>query len=401
MVNVSTFFSFAWVLNLNMALTYVVPESPYILRYLAFALATKAKQSVFDYKFFPKKTYSGCGEEYLIRQIEEQVGDVGVRYKGEEKKLKKLLAESDTQSFIVLKDGKIVYDFFSGGCGYSTPMLTYSVTKSLFASYLSILADNGVIKLDEKLMSYHSRLPKFVGERTIRSLMNMESGIRYSQGKSPFTDMVKFWFSPNIRHQLKNIHPQGNEERLFLYNDIHLHLLSRVVDSRISDVAVDFCHNFWSLLKPAYNAYFCLDSSRTSNMKVDGGFVATPYDLAQFGLLYADNGMLHGNQILNEDWCKELKSDKGARTDIEYWKHYREMNHRWFPVLSEQRTYYKNLWWGLRQEGESPNDIYAMGILGQFVYISTKHNVVIVRQGNSWGIEGWWPYIFEELAGKL
>jgi hypothetical protein len=42
-----------------------------------------------------------------------------------------------------------------------------------------------------------------------------------------------------------------------------------------------------------------------------------------------------------------------------------------------------------------------MGILGQFVYVSSKNNVVIVRQGNSWGIEGWWPSIFEKLAEKV
>ena len=236
--------------------------------------------------------------------------------------------------------------------------------------------------------------------RTVQSLMNMESGIRYSHGKSPFDDMARFWLSPDIRKELKSVKPCSYGDGYFFYNDIHLHLLNRIIDSRISDLSVDINHNLWQYLKPTANALFCMDSLSKGFLKMDGGMVIAPYDLAKFGLLYANDGVIHGNQVLDGAWCANLKNSKGVRTDSEYWDLYRRMNHSWYPILREGRTYYKNFWWGFTQ-ADGPNDIYAMGILGQFVYVSTRNNVVIVRQGNSWGVKGWWPYIFEELAAKV
>lgn len=377
-----------------------VPESPYLLRYLAFALATKAKQSVFDYRHFPFKVFKSEGAVALEKTLDPHIGLTKINRNSITQSLDDLVRSSDTLSFLVLKDGKVAYEYFADGVSGRTPMLTYSITKSVFASYLSLLDANGIISLSDSLSKYHSQLPDFIGGRTIQSLMNMESGICYSHGKSPFGDMAKFWLSPDIRKELKSAKPSSYGDGYFFYNDIHLHLLNRIIDSRISDLSVDINHNLWQHLKPTANALFCMDSLENGFLKMDGGMVVAPYDLAKLGLLYANDGVIHGNQILDSAWSANLKSTKGVRTDSEYWDLYRKMNHSWYPILREGRTYYKNFWWGLTQD-DGPNDIYAMGILGQFVYVSTRNNVVIVRQGNSWGIKGWWPYIFEELASKV
>lgn len=377
-----------------------VPNSPYILRYLAFAYATKVRQSVFDYRYFPLKVFKGSCHSGLDYALNPSVGAITIAQNGLDMPVDELVRSADTLSFLVIKDGKIAYEYFADGITGRTPMLSYSITKSVFGSYLSQLADNGIISFSDKLEKYHSHLPEFVANRTFQSLMNMESGIRYSHGKSPFSDMAKFWLSPNIRKNLKKIKPQGEIGSHFYYNDIHLHLLDRVVDNLISDLAIDINHNFWQLLKPTSNALFCMDSLQSRHLKMDGGMAIAPHDLAKFGLLYANDGVVDGSEVLSNEWCTNLKTDEGVRSDLDFWDLYRKMGHSWYPIFKEGRTYYKNFWWGLKQN-QGPNDIYAMGILGQFVYVSTKNNVVIVRQGNSWGIKGWWPYIFEELASKV
>lgn len=387
--------------HLPMNLVSSVPESPYILRYLAYAIATKAKQSVFDFQYFPFRVLKRDSEEAeLERNLISSTGSLPVSQSSTNQTVDNLVRTSDTLSFLVLKDGKLVYEYYADGINGKTPMLCYSITKSLFSSYLSLLAANGVISFDDLLGQYHCQLPDFVANRTFQSLMNMESGIRYTHGKGPFTDMVKFWLSTDIRRSLKEISPSVDGSGFFYYNDIHLHLLNRMVDSRISDLFVDINHNFWQRLKPTSNALFCIDSHQKKYLKMDGGMVVAPYDLAKFGLLYADNGLIYNSQVLSEDWCRSLKTSDGVRTDSDFWDLYRQMNHSWYPILKQGRTYYKNFWWGLKQDN-APNDIYAMGILGQFVYVSTKNNVVIVRQGNSWGVNGWWPYMLEEIASKI
>lgn len=105
-------------------------------------------------------------------------------------------------------------------------------------------------------------------------------------------------------------------------------------------------------------------------------------------------------KVIPSKWCKAIKSSDGVRLDLPYWRRYKEMKHWWYPALSKGNTYYKFLWWG-REQNRTYNDIYAMGVMGQFVYVSTENDVVIVRQGTKWGIDGWWPEIFEDLANRI
>lgn len=378
----------------------LVPEAPYLIRYLAYAIATKARQSVFDFRYFPFKVIRGENEDELEYQLNPSIGKMMISHDGLNQSVDELMKSSNTLSFIVLKDGKVAYEYNAGGITGHVPMLTHSITQSIFASYLSILEKDGVISFSDKMSDYYPCLPPFVGKRTFQSLMNMESGIRFDRGNGPFRDKVKFWLTPDIGKCLNRIRPSSEGTGFFYHNDIHLHLLSVMVDCRISDLSVDINHHLWQYLKPTSDAIFCMDSMREKNLKMDGGMAISSHDLAKFGLLYANGGSIYGNQILSEEWCNNIKSSEGARTDLEYWSLYKQMKHEWYSVLQQGRTYYKNFWWGIKQDSE-PNDIYAMGPLGQFVYISTQKNVVIIRQANKWGTKSWWPYILEELAWKL
>lgn len=376
-----------------------VPESSLIFRYLAYALATRAKQSVYDYRYFSNFKLRGTKCDTLPKNLAD-IGNVEFKVNSKIHTVDSLVEGTDTLSLLVVKDGHVVYQHFSNGVNESTPLLAYSVTKSFFSSYLAKLEQFGLFSFSDELRIHLPNLPEFIGKRSLQSLMNMESGIRYTHGKGPTTDMVRFWFSPNIRKELLSLYPGAEAESYFLYNDIHLHLLYRLLDHKIFDIASDFYHNLWRSFEMTYNGHFLQDSCKTRWLKMDGGLSLTAYDMAKFGQIYLNNGALNGEQVLPESWCQNIKRSTGVRRDLDFWDLYRKMDHRWYPIFKQGRTYYKNFWWGTEQDGAF-NDIYAMGILGQFVYVSTRNNVVIVRQGNSWGIDGWWPSIFEKLADKV
>jgi CubicO group peptidase (beta-lactamase class C family) len=59
------------------------------------------------------------------------------------------------------------------------------------------------------------------------------------------------------------------------------------------------------------------------------------------------------------------------------------------------------MWYGKRRAG-GPNDFYAEGDHGQFIYVAPAQDVVIVRNGTGFGIPGnEWVEAFWELAGDL
>lgn len=378
-----------------------VPECPYLLRYAAFALRTFATQSAFDHRYFPTTKFSAVGSQSLPIGNEVFSDDIVVNFGGGNMTLSELLSSSDTLSFLVIKDGKIGYERYFGGVDSRTPILTYSVTKSFVASLFAVACSEGLIaSLNDPIGKYLPELPSFVHERTIQSLMSMETGIRYTTGKSPNTDMVKMWFYSDIRKLVRRMQPASVPSGMFLYNDMHLHLLMYLLERLVGDVSAYFNEKLWQPMQPENSAEWMMDGTRSGFLKADGGLVMTARDLARFGMLYMNGGLVDGRQVLPAGWCNRVGQLENSRTDKEYFDLYRQMAHPWYnQCFKQERTFYRNFWWNIDQ-GKPRNDFFAMGILGQFVYVSPSSNTVIVRQGNRWGINAWWPSILEQLAAK-
>ncbi|HUX55309.1 MAG TPA: serine hydrolase [Williamwhitmania sp.] len=378
-----------------------VPERPYLLRYAAFALQTFATQSAFDHRYFPTTKFSSVESQSLPIGNEVFSDDIVVNFGGVNMPLNELLTSSGTLSFLVIKDGNIDYERYFGGVDSRTPILTYSVTKSFVASLLAIACSEGLItSLDDPIGKYLPELPRFVHERTIKSLMSMETGIRYTTGKSPNTDMVKMWFYSDIRKLVRRMQPASVPSGMFLYNDMHLHLLMYLLERLVGDVSAYFNEKLWRPLQPENSAEWMMDGTRSGFLKADGGLVLTARDLARFGMLYLNGGLVDGHQVLPNEWCNRVGQLERSRTDKEYFDLYRQMEHPWYnQCFKQERTFYRNFWWNIDQ-GKPRNDFFAMGILGQFVYVSPSTNTVIVRQGNRWGINAWWPSILEQLASN-
>ena len=377
-----------------------VPEYPYLLRYLTFGAITKGKQSAFDHKYFSKKQFPASGCRSFQEQIDESIGTFHVKQGTIDCSLDLLLEQSDTLTFLVVKDGVVRYERNFGKATTSTPLLNFSITKTMVASIVAIAINEGLIKsINDPIGHYLHDVPDFVKHRTIQSLMNMETGIRYTTHRKPSSDMVRMWFHRDIRSLLKDLKPVEQCNR-FLYNDLHLHLLVYMLEHVVGDVQSYFYSKLWKPLNPQSEAFWGLDSTASGFLKGDGGFVASARDLARFGMLYLNNGVADNQQILPFEWCNDMGKKSNSRMDKEYFDLYRQKGHAWYAQCFQyERTWYRNFWWHISQ-GKERNDFFAMGILGQFVYVSPSTNTVIVRQGNAWGINGWWPAILEQIANR-
>ena len=96
---------------------------------------------------------------------------------------------------------------------------------------------------------------------------------------------------------------------------------------------------------------------------------ATARDFARFGLLYYNNGIWNGEQVLPENWVKESTQ----------------------PSIADQQKRYGYQFWlnGYREPGKStlifpdvpPDMYYANGYGGQSIYIIPSEKLVVVRLG--------------------
>ena len=105
-----------------------------------------------------------------------------VNYGGTEISLEKFIDDTETNAFLVIKDGKLVFEKYYNGKSKDTLLPTYSVAKTLTSIMIGQLITAGKLKESDTFVSI---LPEYKAGTdfdlvTIRDLLDMNSGIGVS-----------------------------------------------------------------------------------------------------------------------------------------------------------------------------------------------------------------------------
>ena len=113
-----------------------------------------------------------------------------------------------------------------------------------------------------------------------------------------------------------------------------------------------------------------LSVDRFGDFVLSSQVYANARDLARFGLLYLQNGLWNGEQLLSEDWIEFVRTPA--------------------PATASRGNFYGGHWWLVPDDrNDVPKDAYATaGNRGQYVIVVPSHNLVIVRRGLDHGRQG-------------
>jgi len=128
------------------------------------------------------------------------------------------------------------------------------------------------------------------------------------------------------------------------------------------------------------------------------GFELTPIllnaraiDLAKFGRLYLNAGNWDGKQIVPRQWV--VDSTTPDPNDHRPWGTFA----RW----QDKGGYYKYFWWGISQT-DGDYSYMGIGTYGQFIFVSPKTKIVIVRTADDDGIDPRnWREVFQYIAEQI
>jgi CubicO group peptidase (beta-lactamase class C family) len=286
--------------------------------------------------------------------------------------------EQVTLSLLVVHRGDIILERYDNGTDMWTRTRTWSTAKSIAATLIGMLVDDGRLGLDDPLpFEWEPQLPDPETdprrEITLRHVLNMSSGLypvdsfgreyvtgsglAYWAGYSSIRGMRDrglvrepgtFWDYENYDtllavYAMKQV--LGNEKT---YQEFPRRALLDKLGMRNTLVSADRFHDF------------IMSSQIYTNAR----------DLARFGLLYAQNGMWQGERLLSEDWIEFVRTPA--------------------PATAERGNMYGGQWW-LVPDGRTdvPKDAYSTsGNRGQYVIVVPSHDLVIVRRGLDWGRQG-------------
>jgi len=284
--------------------------------------------------------------------------DIGqVTWNGKKQDFETFLKETNTNAFLIIRNGKITYEQYWNGKTQSTVLPSYSVAKTMTSLLIGQLIDEGKIKESDTFVSI---LPKFKANSsfdkvTIRDLLDMNSGIgvsdNYPTGPTGWgvaiaqmyatTDMN--WF---LMHNRKMKEEPGTFPEYRSVNTQMLGMIIQKVTGR--SLAEEFTDRVWQKVGADYDATWNVDSA-AGHEKAFCCFNATARDYARVG-----QALMSGEpKIASTAWKARLSLPV---VTLDYgWGYGAQM---WHPY---------------------PGVNLMLGLHGQYIYQDALHDTVIVK----------------------
>jgi CubicO group peptidase (beta-lactamase class C family) len=386
----------AGLLLLGLVIAMLVYPPQYVLRVLAWQ-----ESDVFDWKKFPSHPLEASPQPFHFEEsLDPRVADLFAELAAVED-WDGFLEEYQTQAFIVVQDGKVLYEKYFNDTQRDSIVTSFSMAKSFTSALTGIAIAEGYIQsIDDPVTRYLPELadrdPRFE-QITIRHLLLMASGLEYQEFRPLLfnsDDPLTTYYPDQRELAFKNTHIIAPPGQYFSYNKYHPQLLGMILERTTGMPVTDYLQTrLWDPVGMAYSGSWSTDSTTSDFERMEAGINARAIDFAKFGLLYLNGGLMNNQQVIPQEWVAE---STGPHFPEDYASYYPG----WFASVPG-KGYYAYMWWGYQRVAGS-YDFAAEGDKGQFIYISPEKNLVIVRNGINYGIPaGDWIRLFYTFASRF
>jgi CubicO group peptidase (beta-lactamase class C family) len=280
-----------------------------------------------------------------------------VIWQGKKVTFEEFLSATQTNAFLVFRDGKITYEKYLNGKTKSTVLPSYSVAKTMTSLVIGQLVDEGTLKESDTFVSY---LPKFKAGTTfdrvtIKDLLDMNSGIgvsdNYPSGPSGWgVAIAQMYATTDMNFFLSNNRKMREEPGTFPeYRSVNTQMLGLIIQEVTGNkLADEFSDRIWKRVNADYDATWNVDQVG-GHEKAFCCFNATARDYARVG-----QALMHGMpDIVSPSWTARLST---PIVKLDYgWGYSAQM---WHPF---------------------PGINLMMGLHGQYIYQDKANNTVIVK----------------------
>ena len=278
---------------------------------------------------------------------------------------------ANTKAIVIVHDGRVIAERYAQGYGVNTPILGFSMTKSVVNALIGILVRERKLAVDAPApvaaWSGNADLRRTI---TVEQLMRMDSGLALNETGSGFDPSNQmFYDEPDMAGYAQRAALVAAPGTRWSYSSASTHLLARIVRDRVGGDAE-------SVQRFAFNELFDVLGMRSVTLEMDATgtpigahyMLASARDWARFGSLYLDDGVVGGRRVLPEGWVK-------------------------FSTTPTLGTAYGAGWWtdrggssaapGQVKAGLPADAFFAFGNLGQRIAVVPSERLVIVRMARS------------------
>ncbi len=266
-----------------------------------------------------------------------------------------------TRTVMVLYKNQLVAERYSEGFDRNTPILGWSMTKSILATLYGIMAYKNMVDINGKT-AWEAWQQDSRNQITFDNLLRMQSGLEWEEDYTSISDVTKMLFLESdmslIQAEKHSLAPPGE---IWNYSSGTSNLLSGMMRKKFNDYQDYLNFPYRELIDRIGMHSMLIETDLAGNFVGSSYGWASTADWAKFGLLYLNRGNWNDDQIFNSSWVDYVTS----------------------PTEHSDGTYGAHFW--LNANGKYPDvpkDLFsANGYQGQFVFIIPSKELVVVRTG--------------------
>jgi CubicO group peptidase (beta-lactamase class C family) len=281
-----------------------------------------------------------------------------------------IIDSNDTHAFLVIQDGKLVYEKYWDGYDSAKISGSFSAAKSIISLLIGIAIDEGKIKsVEEPAGNY---VPHFktngLDKIRIKDLLTMSSGTNYFEGDKSYFSMNAYgYYGEDEEYMVSMMEKKEAPGVYWQYRSGDTQVLGLIVEKAFGQsISALVSERFMKPMGANADALWLLDGAE-KHEKAFCCFNAVARDYAKFGQLVLNNGNWNGKQIVSEKYIAEATTPATSLKD-------RTENDQ--PV-----DFYGYQYWMVNHNGV--HAIAQNGLFGQYVFIIPAKNAVVVRLGES------------------
>jgi len=273
-------------------------------------------------------------------------------------------------SLLIARNGFLIYEDYFYGWKANDLWLIQSATKSFTSALTGIaLSKNEIKNLKEPICNY---LTDYKGKAcneqnrniTIEQLLTMTTGLDWNELEFDYYDERnsnnQCGKAPDPFECVLSRKKTNSSIPVFAYNSMN-HLMMNKILRRSTSMGNE------KELKQRLLNPLKIEKVNTGNedFGVIGDIWITPRDMVKFGLLYLNEGVWNGKQIIPSDWVKESTTSK-------------------VQINSDEG--YGYFWWTkqFNSNGSRIDAYYAWGYGGQYIFVVPSLKLVVVLTGSNW-----------------
>ena len=299
---------------------------------------------------------------------------------GQTQSFREMMDSTHTDSFLVLKNGEIIFEEYFNDMSSDSLHLMNSITKSFIGMLVGILSDEGIFDTKDKITKYLPELNDTgFSETTIQSALDMSSAVKFEEDYDD--PLCEFWreaavvgWRPDLVDEnspktlldfaLSLKEKEQEEMEGYHYRSVLTNVIAMVIEKATNKRVQDLLEkHLWQKLKTEQDAVIVVD--KTGLPFVGAGMNACTRDLARFGQMILNDGLYEEEQIVPKEWI-----DSTRIADDGYRERFAKSDHG--EMLPG--GHYKNKMWVANSD-----EMMCIGIFGQTIHINRNTGTVIVK----------------------